>query len=117
MKLSSRIHGVIDYLVVMFLLVSPSLFGLSGITSVFTYILGGVHLILTLTTNYELGVIKVVSLKIHGMIELIVSIALFIIAFYLGTIDGLISRNFYILFAIAVFITWLVSDYKSTPSH
>src|SRR5271154_4513649 len=114
MKLNSKSHGAIDYAVVLFLWLSPTLFGLPKITSTFTYILGAIHLILTITTNFELGLIKIIPFKVHGIIELIVSIALLAAAFYLGSLEGDLSRNFYIGCAIAVFLTWLITDYKSS---
>jgi len=117
MKLNSRIHGVIDYAVVLFLLVSPTLFGLSEITSTFTYALGLIHLILTMTTKFELGVFKIIPFRIHGIIELIVSLALIAAAFFLGNLEGDLSRNFYLAFAIAVFLTWLITDYKNSSEN
>ncbi|MEP6677236.1 MAG: hypothetical protein ABJA78_18895 [Ferruginibacter sp.] len=114
MKLNSKTHGVIDYLVVVFLLLSPILFGFKGITATFTYVLAVIHLLLTITTKFELGLIKIIPFKIHGMIELIVSIALIGIAFYLGNLEGALSRNFYLSFGIAVFIVWLITDYKTS---
>lgn len=113
MKLNSKIHGLIDYLVVLFLWISPSIFSLPAVTSIFTYVLGAVHLALTIATVFELGVFKIVPLKIHGMIELVVSVLLVVAAFYLGSLEGDLSRNFYLGFAAAVFLTWLVSDYRA----
>ncbi len=55
MKINSKIHGVIDYLVVLFLWLLPSIFNLPEMTSIFTYALGGVHLGLTILTQFELG--------------------------------------------------------------
>jgi len=112
MKVNSKIHGIIDYLVVVFLWLSPTIFELPNITSTFTYVLGCIHLTLTILTNFELGLIKVIPLKIHGMIELIVSISLIAVGFYLNTIEGELARNFYIVFGIAIFATWLITDYK-----
>jgi hypothetical protein len=118
MKINSKIHGFIDYAVVVFLWMSPTLFGLPELTSTFTYILGGIHLLLTISTDFELGVIKLIPLKLHGIIELIVSIALIFGAFYLGSQEGVLARNFYICFAIAVFATWVITDYKTfVKSH
>jgi hypothetical protein len=34
----------------------------------------------------------------------------------LGGIDGDASRNFYISIAIAVFVVWALTDYKTKPS-
>ncbi len=114
MNLDSRIHGGIDYGVVMFLLISPAYFGLGDITSKCTYGLGIVHLLLTICTQYELGIFKIIPFKIHGMIELGVSIVLIGLAFFLGNLEGDLSKYFYISFAIVVFFTWLATDYKNT---
>ena len=112
MKLNSKIHGIIDYVVVLFLWFSPTLFALPSLSANFTYLLGGIHLILTVLTNFEMGIFKVIPFKIHGLIELIVSIALVGAAFYLGSIEGNVPQYFYLGFAAAVFATWAVTDYK-----
>ncbi len=114
MKLNSKIHGAIDYLVVLFLALSPTLFGLEDLTSTFTYILAAIHFFLTITTKFEFGLVKIIPFKIHGIIELIVSLVLIGVAFYLGNLEGELSRNFYLSFGVAVFITWLLTDYKSS---
>lgn len=116
MKISSKIHGIIDYVVVLFLLASPSLFGLPEFTACCTYILAGIHLTLTVLTDFEVGLFKVIPLKVHGMIELIVSLALVGFAFYVGGREGDLARNFYLGFGVAVFLTWLISDYKASEN-
>lgn len=115
--ISSKIHGILDYLVVIFLWVSPTLFGLPENTAVFTYILGAIHLVLTILTNFEYGLIRFIPLKIHGTIELIVSLALVGFAFYMGNLEGDLARNFYLGFAIAVFLVWVFSDYTNKPER
>ncbi|MFY0697235.1 MAG: hypothetical protein JXR11_05240 [Balneola sp.] len=114
--LTSKLHGIIDYVVVVFLLASPSLFGLPEFTACCTYILAGIHLTLTVLTDFEVGLFKVIPFKIHGLIELIVSLALIGFAFYLGGREGDLARNFYLCFGIAVFLTWLISDYKKNEN-
>ncbi|XWN38174.1 MAG: hypothetical protein ROO71_04400 [Balneola sp.] len=111
--LTSKLHGIIDYVVVLFLVASPSLFGLPEFTACCTYILAGIHFTLTIFTDFEVGLVKIIPLKIHGMIELIVSIALIGFAFYVGGREGDLARNFYLGFGVAVFLTWLISDYKA----
>ncbi|GHB73415.1 hypothetical protein [Persicitalea jodogahamensis] len=112
--INSRVHGIIDYLVVVFLLAAPLLFGLPYTTTLFTYALGGIHLALTLLTNTEMGLIKMIPFPIHGWIELIVALALVGAAFYLGSLDGDLARNFYLGFAGAVFLTWALTDYRAS---
>lgn len=110
--INSKIHGIIDYAVVLFLWASPSLFTLPETTAIFTYVLGGIHLVLTLATNFEMGVLKVIPFKIHGLIELVVGLALIGVAFYLGEMEGELARNFYIGFGGAVLATWALTNYK-----
>jgi hypothetical protein len=113
MKITSLFHGIIDYAVVLFLWLSPLLFNLPDTTAIITYILGGVHLLLTLSTDFEAGIFNLIPLKIHGFVELAVSIGLIPLALYLGQVDGAIARNFYIAFAVAVFFTWVLTDYRN----
>ncbi len=111
--INSKVHGIIDYLVVVFLLAAPILFNLPPTTTLFTFLLGGIHLALTLLTNTEMGLIKMIPFPVHGWIELIVALALVGVAFYLGGLEGDLARNFYLGFAGAVFLTWALTDYRA----
>lgn len=115
-KLRSTCHGIIDYVVVLFLFMAPSVFHLPHKTMLFTYGLGVIHLVLTISTNFEVGLLKMISFKVHGNIELVVSLALVGVGFYLGSMEGQGSQNFYFFFAAALFIVWLITDYNSVES-
>lgn len=111
--LNSKLHGAIDYVVVLFLWLSPSLFGLNPTISLLTYILGGVHLSLTALTNYHYGIFKVVPLVWHGRIELIVALALMASPLVLIKADQpFIDDYFMAVFGVTVLITWAISDYS-----
>jgi hypothetical protein len=110
--LTPKIHGAIDYGVVVFLWISPGIFGLSDFVSAMTYVLGGIHLALTLFTNFKYGLIKIIPFYLHGWIELMVSIILITAPWLLGFSENTVDRIFYVGFGIAVFATWLVTDYK-----
>lgn len=109
--ISPKLHGIIDFLVVLFLLASPMLFGLNGFVAIFTYALGMVHLLLTLLTDFSAGLFKVIPFALHGAIELIVGIALIILAFTIFKDSGT-GKVFYLGFGAAVLLTWLFTDYK-----
>jgi len=108
--IDSKIHGILDYVVVVFLLLSPTIFPLSGFVSTFTYVLGFVHLTLTLITNFPMGVLRVLPFKIHGLIEMVVSFALVAFCFVFN-LEGA-DFYFYIAFGAAVFITWTLTKYE-----
>ncbi len=116
MKINSKVHGILDYASVLFLWSSPTLFGLPEITSYFTYILGFVHLTLTVLTNFELGIFKIVSLKIHSTIEVLVAVVLVAAAFYLGSVESALARNFYLVFAAVLGGLWFLTEYKTKAS-
>ncbi|HEV8284458.1 MAG TPA: hypothetical protein VGQ09_09110 [Chitinophagaceae bacterium] len=78
--ISPKFHDVLDYVTVLFLAISPSIFAMGAAASNFTYVLAAIHLALTVLTNFDMGIVKVIPLKIHGAIELVVSILLLIVA-------------------------------------
>ena len=110
--LSSKMHGFLDYVTVIFLLLTPYLFGFNGLVAYFTFSLGIVHLVLTLFTNFEWGLFRIIPLRIHGAIELAVSVLLLGIAFWFRATVDYASFVFYIVFAAILFMVWLLSDYQ-----
>lgn len=113
--LNSKIHSAIDYIVVIFLWLAPTLFGLSSPISTFSYVLGAIHLALTVFTNFHFGLIKIIPVKIHGWIELLVAIVLMLSSVLLSGFiasDSLIDKYFFAGFGVAVLITWAITDYS-----
>lgn len=106
------LHGIIDYVVVIFLWLSPTLFELSNYVSMLTYGLGCVHLALTALTDFKYGLIKIIPFRLHGWIELVVSITLIGAPWLLGFSEMPVDRFFYVGFGSAVFVTWAVTDYN-----
>jgi hypothetical protein len=109
--ISPQVHGFIDLLVVAFLFGSPTFFGFTDGVATFTYILGIVHLLLTLLTAYGMGIVKVIPLYIHGIIEFVVGIVLIALAYTLFK-GNASAQLYYVIFGTVVLLTWLVSDYK-----
>lgn len=110
--ISSQLHGIIDYLVVVFLGMSPTLFGMPHTVAMCTYGLGLIHLILTLITDFGSGMFKLIPFPVHGTIELIVGIALPILAFILFK-DDTTAKIFYTVVGIAVLVVYRLTDYKA----
>jgi uncharacterized membrane protein YhaH (DUF805 family) len=115
-RLSPKVHGVLDYLTVLFLALSPYLFSMSSAAAVFTYMLAAVHLLLTLFTNFAAGVVRVVPLRVHGAIEFCVSFLLIVVANWFRTHNDLFSFYYYLVFAVVLFIVWLLSSYRTYSS-
>ncbi|TWI98731.1 hypothetical protein JN11_02919 [Mucilaginibacter frigoritolerans] len=109
--ISPTIHGLIDYLVVVFLLTSPATFGFTGLLAGFTYVIGIIHLLLTICTEYKLGIFKFIPLTIHSGIELMMGVLLIVIAYTLFS-NNSEGKLFYVIFGTVILLTWLFTDYK-----
>ncbi|WP_375262297.1 hypothetical protein [Palleronia sp.] len=65
--IDTKTHGIIDYLTGALLIIAPYLFGFAtgGIEQWLPQILGAMTIVMSLLTNYELSVAKVIPLKVH----------------------------------------------------
>jgi len=111
--ISPSVHGFIDYLLVVFLFTSPTSFGFTGFLAGFTYVLGAIHLLLTVSTNYRLGIFKFIPLSVHSGIELMVGVILIVLAYTLFSHNPE-GKLFYVIFGTVILLTWLFTDYKGT---
>src|SRR4051794_8173695 len=86
----TRVHGMMDYLVGVLLIVSPWLFGFadqSG-TAKWTFIVLGVVVIATsLMTNYELGLMHVLPMHLHLWADALVGLVLALSPWIFGYAD------------------------------
>lgn len=114
--INSKAHGILDYLTVVFLFLSPTLFGMDGTLATITYTLGVVHLLLTILTAFEFGFIKVIPFRIHGIIEIIVAIALGIVAYWFHTLENMLGFYFYLALAIVILLVFFLTDFTSVTS-
>lgn len=115
--INSHAHGSMDYAIVAFLFLSPSYFNLPETTSVFTYIFGSVHLLLTAFTDFRLGLLRRIPFRVHGLIELAEVLVLFCIAYYLGGIEGKLPQYFYSSLGISILLIWMLTDYTGTKTR
>ena len=110
--INAKMHGYLDYLVVLVFLAAPTLLHLSMVPATVAYVLAGVHLALTLLTDFPLGLIKVVPLKVHGIIELIVGPCLIALPFVLGFGGEPAAQFFYIACGVVILVVWTLTKYE-----
>jgi hypothetical protein len=111
--LGLRAHGYLDYVAVAGFLAAPSLISFAGLPAMIAYALACVHLLLTLTTAFPLGVLRLVPFTAHGAIELVVAIALALLPWLLGFSGDPAPRNFYAGAGAVLFLVWLTTDYRA----
>lgn len=76
--ISTKTHGVLDYLMGILLIASPWIFGFANGTAAqwIPVAIGIVMLVMSLCTNYELGAIKMLSMRAHLTMDFLVGIFL-----------------------------------------
>ena len=112
--ISSKVHAVLDYATVVFLLLAPSLFGMEGTLAHFTYALAGVHFVLTALTSFEYGLARVIPFKVHGYIELVVAAALTGVAFWFKSNNSSTGFYFYLALAVVILVVYSLTDFSSS---
>ncbi len=111
--MSPTTHGYLDYLTVAAFLAAPTLLGLNGLPAMLSWTLAGVHLALTLATDFPLGWGKWLPFEIHGWIERIVGPSLVLVALTPDFADGSLAFGFYLFMGLAIVGVSLLTDYSS----
>ena len=108
--ISDQMHGELDYLTVIIFALAPSLIGLTGIAAVVSYALAIIHLSMTVATMMPLGVFKIIPIKLHAIVELIVGPVLVVGGLVAPTLSTE-SRTFFVLMGVVIFAVWALSSY------
>jgi len=114
--ITKQIHAFLDYPVAIALIVLPFLLGLGSSNPLalqLSVATGVAALILTILTNHQLGLIRVIPYKVHLMVDFLVGIV-FILAPFLLSFKGL-DAYFYWLNGAAVLL--VVSLHKADVSE
>lgn len=71
--ISTKIHGILDYVMGTILLLMPALLGLdrAAIESMLFYSCGTLMLLMALLTQYEPGIFKLVPVPVHLTIDIL----------------------------------------------
>lgn len=86
----TKVHGVLDYLVAIALILAPMIFGFAGMggPAVIIPMILGVGLILySLFTSYEWGLFKVIGMPFHLVFDILASVFLVLSPFIFGFYD------------------------------
>jgi len=76
--MSSRVHGIIDYLVGLLLIFAPIILGFADGTAAqwVPQILGALVLLMSLLTDYEYGLAKLIPYRTHLILDIVESVIL-----------------------------------------
>lgn len=109
--LNARAHGILDYVLVVVLVVTPFVAGLGGLVALLVFLLAALHLVVTLTTRFPVGAVGIIPFWVHGLIELLVAAFLVAAPFLIGFGPGSPARRAYVALAALIFLVWLLTDY------
>lgn len=113
MKLiTPSLHGYLDYLTVIIFLAAPKILGFEGLPALLCWTLAGVHLALTLATDFPLGWRPFVPFWIHGAIEKIVGPSLILVAF-LPVFSSSSAFQFYLFMGLAIVAVGWLTEYSA----
>ncbi len=112
--LSPGVHRALDFVTVAGFALAPTVFGLTGVAAIVAYLLAGIHLLLTLVTRRPASSSGLVPLRLHGIIELGVGIALLALPIAAGWVG--VARTFYLAAGAVILLVWLLSAYEHTPA-
>jgi len=85
--LPTKVHGVLDYVVGLALILAPNIFQFADVGGPAVFIprlLGVVLIAYSLFTRYELGVIKVISMPYHLIVDFLAALFLALSPFLFG---------------------------------
>lgn len=87
--ISTRIHGIIDYLTGALLIVAPFLFGFADgtVAQWLPMVLGAMTIVMSLLTRYELSIAKVIPLPVHLGIDIASGLLLAVSPWLFGFAD------------------------------
>ncbi len=113
----AKIHGVADYASGLALILVALLVGGSDEAVATGVVLGAVLLVVSVLTDYPLGIVRVVPFKVHSAGDYLGAVALIAAPFVLGfnDTDGGLTA-FYIAVGVALIAISLVTDYENTAT-
>jgi hypothetical protein len=113
--ISDEIHALLDYVTVVIFALAPTVIGFSGLAAIVSYVLAVVHLAMTLVTDMPFSLAKLVPIKLHALVEVVVGPVL--------VVGGLLSpgplpaRIFFVAMGAIVFAVWLLSSYGASTGR
>jgi hypothetical protein len=71
---------------------------------------------LPVLTDFSMGLVKLIPVSIHELVEFMVAVAVIILAYTLfnNNADG---KLYYVILGNCLLLTWLVTDYKGDSVH
>jgi hypothetical protein len=116
--ISDETHALLDYVTVVIFALAPTMIGFSGLAATVSYVLAMVHLAMTLVTDMPFSLAKLVPIKLHALVEVVVGPVLVV-----GGLGGVLApgplpeRIFFVAMGAIIFGVWLLSSYGASTGR
>lgn len=110
--LSSTAHGFVDIAFITVLAMAPIMFDLEPAVDTACFVLAGGYLLITLLTDFKLGIFRVIPFPVHGWLDLLTGIALLAAPFLFHFENGSAERNLSWMLGVVSVVTWFITDWK-----
>ncbi len=114
--LPTKIHGILDYIVGIALILAPMIFGFSdvgGVAVALPQILGIGLIVYSIFTNYEWGLVKVLPMSYHLVVDFVAALLLAVSPWLFGFSDEDANAWLpHVVVGIVVILVVLVSQSK-----
>jgi hypothetical protein len=117
---STRAHGVMDYIVGVALLLAPNLFGFVGLDADAVWVprvVGIIIIVQSIFTRYELGLIKALSMRAHLMLDYVLGIFLALSPWILGFYTLDVPRLWVPHLVVGLLVVILAAMTEKEPRH
>jgi hypothetical protein len=114
---SPTLHGIIDYLADPLLLAAGPLFGFGGMPAETTSTLAGIVLVVAAFTAYPPGLVKMIPMKAHLVIDAVLGIGLIASPYVLHFSGDARACYFFVGFGVLVLLLTLLTDPRSNVQH
>lgn len=112
----SAMHRALDFVTVAIFALAPTLFGMTGRSAMLTYALAVVHLLLTLATRFpDKPTRGVIPFKVHGLVELVVGVALVALPLVRQWTGG--ARIFYLAIGAVILVVYALTRYNDAVAE
>lgn len=110
----TKVHGIIDLVVALALILAPFLFGFAsvgGAAVVIPIVFGIILAVYSLLTQYEVGLLKLITVPYHMMIDVILAAALALSPFLFGFADQALNAWLpHIVVGLALIVITIISS-------
>lgn len=114
--LSPATHGPLDYLFAIFLFVAPTLFAFFDTATILAYTFGAGYILAATLTLYPLGVVRLLSFPMHGILELIMALFWIACPWLFNFANDIAGRNFFVAAGVVLLVVVALTDYEGSTT-